>query len=169
LRALARTRVGLGALTADRKATAPAETLVAADLDLPTDVGVHLAAEVTLDPEVLFDVVTQLDQVVVGEVLDPGVRVQARRGDDLLRAGAADAVDVGQRDLQPRLAGKIGASESCHWRLMLLRVRLQVCSPTSSGTTRVSARSRERCPGPGLKSRGSNPTGVTRLEQVRGG
>jgi hypothetical protein len=39
LRALAGTRVGVGALAADRQAAAVAQTLVAADLDLAADVG----------------------------------------------------------------------------------------------------------------------------------
>jgi hypothetical protein len=62
-------RVGAGALAVDRQATAVPQALVAADLDLATDVGGDLAAEVTLHPEVLVDVVAQLQQVLVTEVL----------------------------------------------------------------------------------------------------
>src|SRR3954453_2853877 len=76
-RALARARVGAGALAVDRQPAAVAQALVAADLDLAADVGGHLAAQVTLDPEVLVDVVAQLQQVLVAEVLDPQVGADA--------------------------------------------------------------------------------------------
>src|SRR3954451_10833639 len=62
---LAGARVGLGALTADRKALAVTAALVAADLDLAADVGLDLAAEVTLYPEVRFDLVAELDQLLI--------------------------------------------------------------------------------------------------------
>ena len=69
LRALAGTRVGLGALTAHGQAAAVPDALVAADLDLAADVGGDLAAQVTLDLEVGLDVVAEPDELVVGEVL----------------------------------------------------------------------------------------------------
>ena len=51
--------------------------LVAADLHLATDVGLDLAAEVTLDLVVGLDVLTQLGEVVVAQVLGPQVRADA--------------------------------------------------------------------------------------------
>ncbi len=48
--------------------------LVAADLDLASNVGRHLTAQVTFDLEVGFDVVAELDQLVVTEVVDAHVR-----------------------------------------------------------------------------------------------
>src|ERR1043165_3430840 len=51
-RALAGARVGVRALAADREPTAVADAFVAPDLDLATYVGLHLAAQVTLDPVV---------------------------------------------------------------------------------------------------------------------
>ena len=50
-----RVRVGVGALTADRKATTMTETLVAADLHLALDVLADLTTEVALDPQVSID------------------------------------------------------------------------------------------------------------------
>src|SRR5690606_18190369 len=155
LRALTGTGVGLGALTTHRQTTPPTKALVAPDLDLPTDVGVYLAPKITFDLVVLFDELPQLRKVVVAEVLDADVRVELSRGDDVLGAGTADAVDVGQRDLQPLLAGEVNASESCHWRFCsflsfssgLLPARFRDDSPSP-------ARSRERYPGPGPKLRG---------------
>ena len=62
LRALAGARVGLGSLAAHRKTATMPQTLVAADFDLASDVGLHLAAQVTFDLDlgVALDVVAQL-------------------------------------------------------------------------------------------------------------
>src|SRR3954447_684212 len=111
---LAGARVGLGALTADRKALAVAATLVAADLDLAPDVGLDLATEVTLDLEVRLDLVAELHQLRVAELVDPGVRVDPGRGEDLLGAGTADAVDVGECHLDALVAREVHTNEACH-------------------------------------------------------
>src|ERR1035441_2777075 len=66
LLALAGARVGLGALPVHRKPATVADPLVAADLDLPPDVGCFQR---------------------------------------LQRPGAADAIDIGERDLVPLIAG----------------------------------------------------------------
>src|SRR3712207_5671117 len=91
-RALARARVGAGALTVDRQTTPVAQALVAADLDLATDVGGDLAAQVSLHPEVLVDVVAELQQVLVAEVPDAQVRADARRGQEIGRASCRERV-----------------------------------------------------------------------------
>src|SRR5687767_8241804 len=111
---LAGARVGLGALTADREAHAVAATLVAADLDLATDVRLDLATEVTLDLEVRFDLVAELDQLLVAERVDSRVRVDPGRGEQLLGAGTADAVDVGESDLDALVAREVDTNEACH-------------------------------------------------------
>src|SRR6478609_4927055 len=114
LRTLAGARVGLGALAADREAHAVAATLVAADLDLAADVRLDLTSEVTLDLEVGLDLVAKLDQLLVTERVDPGVRVDAGGGQELLGAGTADAVDVGECDLDALVAREVDTNEACH-------------------------------------------------------
>src|SRR6201991_327569 len=96
LRALAGALIGLGPLAAHRQATAVPQALVAADLDLATDVGLHLTAQGALHLEVAFDVVTQLGDLIVGQVLGAQVPVDAGGLQDFLGAGTADAVDVGK-------------------------------------------------------------------------
>src|SRR4051794_30864912 len=117
-RALARARIGAGALSVDGQPAAVTQPLVATDLHLAADVGGHLAAQVTLDAEVLVDVVAQLQQVLVAEVLDAQVRADARRGQGLLGVSLADSVDVGERDLHPLLAGQVDAGQSCHVQVL---------------------------------------------------
>src|SRR5262249_19693784 len=92
----------------------------------------HLTSKVTLDLEVGVDVVTELDDVVVGEVTGAKVRADAGRREDFLGAGASHAIDVGKRDLHPLFAGQIHAGKTCHAggspdfsrRRCLVRVRL---------------------------------------------
>src|SRR6478735_5979905 len=104
LRALAGTGVRLRALTAHREAAAVAQALVGTDLDLV----------------VAFDVVAECDELVVAEVLDADVLVDLRRGEDLVRAGTADAVDVREGDHHALVARDVNAGKTCH--AILLRV-----------------------------------------------
>ena len=55
---------------------------IATDLHQALDVQRHLAAEVTLNLEIVVDVLAQLADVGFGQVLDTGVRIDAllRRG-----------------------------------------------------------------------------------------
>src|SRR3954451_681134 len=115
-RSLAGAGVGVGALAVHREATTMPDALVGADLDLAPDVLGDLAAEVTLDPVVAVDPVAKPRDLFVGQVAHPGVRADAGLGQRLARAGPADAVDVGQRDLTPLLAGEVDAGEACHER-----------------------------------------------------
>jgi len=81
------------------------DALQAADLDLALDVVLDVATQVTLDGEVLVDVVTDLVDLVLGELGDLGVAVEAERVAQLLCGRLADPEDVGERDLQPLVAG----------------------------------------------------------------
>src|SRR6478735_4183053 len=114
LRALTGARIGLGPLAAHRQATAVAQALVAADLDLAADVGLHLAAQIALHLEGGFDVVAQVGHLIVGQVLRAQVPVDAGGFQNLLGAGTADAVDVGQRDLHALIAREVYAHKSGH-------------------------------------------------------
>src|SRR5690606_3544053 len=109
LRALAGASVRLRALTVDGQATAVTDALVAADLDLAADVGGDLAAEVTLYLVVALDVVTERDELVVGEVLDADVDIDTGGLKRLQRLGAANAVDVGECDFNTLVARNVYA------------------------------------------------------------
>src|SRR3954447_15762387 len=114
LRTLAGASVGLGALTADRQALAVTAALVGADLDLAADVGLDLSTEVALDLEVGFDRVTQTDQLGVAQLVHAGVGTDPGGREELLGAGTADAVDVGECDLDALVTQEIHTNEACH-------------------------------------------------------
>src|SRR5690606_28169580 len=111
---LAGARVGLGALTTDGQVRTVTAALVGADLHLAADVRGHLAAQVTLDLVVRLDVVTQSDELVVGQLVNAGVGVDAGGGEGLDRAGAADPVDVRESDHHALIARQIHSDEACH-------------------------------------------------------
>ena len=71
-------------------------------------------SQITLHLDVAFDVVTQLGDLIVAQVLGAQVPVDAGGFQDLLGAGTADAVDIGQRDLHALVAREIYAHETCH-------------------------------------------------------
>src|SRR5690606_15556585 len=83
LRTLPGPGVGAGPLAAHRKVPAVPDPLVGADLDLPADVGGDLPAKVTLHPIVALQVVTQLDELLIGEVAHALVRTDAGGGERL--------------------------------------------------------------------------------------
>ena len=58
-----------------------------------------VAAQVALDGEVALDEVAQLDDLVLGQVPDERVRVDAGLGEQLVRGRAADPVHVRETDL----------------------------------------------------------------------
>jgi len=83
------------------------QALVAADLDLASNVRCDLTTEVTLDLEVAFEEVAELDEIVVGQVANPGVRADTGRRQRLLRAGTPHAEDVGECHLDALLAREV--------------------------------------------------------------
>src|SRR4029450_5452439 len=114
LGSLAGAGVGLGALAAHGQALAVPQALPRADLHLALDVLLHLAAQITLDLERGLDVGADAGDLVVGEVVHAGVGADVERPADLGGAGAADAEDVGERDLDPLLARDVDAGDACH-------------------------------------------------------
>src|SRR3984957_7938137 len=81
--ALAGTCVGLGALAVHGQPATVADALVAADLDLAPDIGLHFAPQVTFDLVVRFDPVSQLDELIVGDLVDAGVTTNTGRAQRL--------------------------------------------------------------------------------------
>jgi hypothetical protein len=89
-----------------------ADAPVGADLGKPLDRLLPVAAQVTLDLELRVDVVPELRDLLVGQVLDLRVRVEAELRGDLARGRLADPVDVGQPDLEPLLVRKVDSGDS---------------------------------------------------------
>ena len=100
------------------------DAAVRADLLQALDGLRAVTAQVAFDLEVLVDVLPQLRDLVVGEVANLRVRVEAERGRDLARRRLADAVDVRQPDLEPLLVREVHSCDACHLTLPLLVSRV---------------------------------------------
>ena len=90
------------------------QTAIAADLHQALDVHGNFATQVALYLDVVVNVVAQLADIILGQILDAGVGVDARGLDDVVGDVAANAVDVRQGDLNAFLPGKVDTSNSCH-------------------------------------------------------
>src|SRR5579862_4856687 len=114
LGALARPRVRLRALAAGRQVATVAKTAVRADLLQALDRLRALAPEIALDLFVLVDELAQLRDLFLGQVAHLRVDGEAERVADLARRRLADAVDVGEADLQPLLVREVDPGNACH-------------------------------------------------------
>src|SRR3546814_15204583 len=81
------------------KALAVAEAPVGGEVHQTLDVHRGLTAQVALDDAVLVDHLADMDDLLVGQVLDAAICRDAERLDASLGGGAADAVNGGERDL----------------------------------------------------------------------
>src|SRR4051812_31900294 len=90
-----------------------AQAPVAPDLHQALDVLRALAAQVTLDDEVVHGV-AQLADLLLGQVADVRVGVDPGSAQQLVRRGAANAVNVGQADLDALVQGDVDPGDSCH-------------------------------------------------------
>ena len=102
------------ALSADRKASAVAETLVGTNLHLALDVLAGLTAKIAFDLQVLFDVGTDLGDFSVGQVADSSDWVDADCLAQLLAGRKANSEDVREADLHLLVAWNIDAGYTCH-------------------------------------------------------
>jgi hypothetical protein len=91
-----------------------AHTPIAADLLQALDVLRALATQVTLDREFAIDGVTELDDLVLGEVAHVGVGVYPDLAEELVRRRAADPVDVGQADLGALVERDVDPGDTRH-------------------------------------------------------
>src|SRR5215472_14052256 len=122
LPALAGAGVRLRPLAVHGQPTPVADALIAPDLHLAPDVGLHLTAQITLDLVGGVDPVTQLHEVVIGQIVHPDVPADTGLLQRLKRAGTAYPVNVSKRDLKALLAREVDHNQACHLRAVLLLV-----------------------------------------------
>ena len=78
---------------------------VAADLDEALHVEGQVAAQVALYMAVMVDILAQLGSVILRQVAHADVGVYAGGGADVGSGLAADAEDIGERDLDTLISG----------------------------------------------------------------
>ncbi len=85
------------------------QATVAVDLLQPVDVLQRLAAQGTLDREVLLEVARDVGDLVVLQVLGAHAGIDRQLLEDLARERRADAIDVLKRDVDALLVGNVDA------------------------------------------------------------
>src|SRR5207237_1649460 len=114
-RTLARTRIGVRALAANRQTAAVTHSAVAVDLHQPLDVEAGVLAEIALDLSFVRDHLTNLANVILGKVFHPDVAIHGRLLKDVRRPRTADAEDIRQSDFDPLVEWQINTCNTCHW------------------------------------------------------
>lgn len=122
-RTLACSCVCLSALTSDGQTLAMTDTTVAVNLYHALDVECNITAEVTLYLVVCFDFLTELCDLLLGECLSAGVRIDACLCKYLIRSAATYTVDIGKGDLNALSVRNIYACNTCHLIYSLLLTR----------------------------------------------
>src|SRR5258705_4217408 len=97
-RALARARIGMGALTAPRETAAMQQAAIAAEVHQRLDVDADLTTEIAFDHIVAVDHFADLQHFLVAQLADATIRGDLHLLDDLGRVLLADAMDVLKRD-----------------------------------------------------------------------
>src|ERR1035437_1449562 len=127
-RALLGTRIGVRALTADRKSTTVTGAAVGADIHQSLDVHRDFRAQRPFDAILLLDHLTELVPVGVAQVADPQRCVDPRRFHDFQGGRTSDPEDIGQSDLNLLVLREIDARNTSHslsaLTLLMLRIAL---------------------------------------------
>src|SRR6476619_2974782 len=113
-RALARARVGMGALAAHRQTAAMSQAAIAAEVHQPLDVDADLTTEIAFDHIVAVDHFADLQHFLVAQLADATIRGDLHLLDDLGRVLLADAMDVLKRDQHALVGWDIHAGNTGH-------------------------------------------------------
>merc|ERR1712216_391103 len=112
-RAAAGPSVGAGALSANGKAHAMATATKATNVLQALQGHSFLPAQVTFNGVFLHGI-PELLKISVLEIFDPDVRAHTGFGQNGLRAGETNSVDIGEGHFNPLVAGNVNAGDPCH-------------------------------------------------------
>ena len=111
-RSLPSTRISPRPLPPDRKPLSMAQATVAPEVHQSLDVHRNLTPQITLDLVARVDDPSDLDQVVVGEIVRLPVERNLRGKKDISRPRTPDPKNIGHCDLHAFVAGEIYSSDS---------------------------------------------------------
>ena len=90
------------------------QTTIAADFRQTLDVHSGLTAQVALDDIAMLNGLTQLAFLLLSQILDAGIGVDTGGLQNLGCTSGSDAVNIGQSNFDPLVAGKIDTRNTCH-------------------------------------------------------
>ena len=86
---------------------------IGADLDEALDVHSYVTAQIAFHDIVIVDAITQCCFICFAQVPYTGVGVDPGCFQDLLGAGAANAVDIGQANFNSFVLGQVNTGNTC--------------------------------------------------------
>jgi hypothetical protein len=104
----------MGALPSYRKTTAVPEALVRANLNLALDVLGDFAPQITFDCQVGIDVLTDPDNLAIGEVANLRTPVDVEIIENQMRRCKTNTKNVGEAYFNTLVSWKIGSSNTSH-------------------------------------------------------
>src|SRR4030088_2415291 len=120
-RALARARVGMGALTAHRQSAAMTQAAIAAEVHQTLDVHAGLATQVAFDQIVAVDHFADLQHFLIAQLRRAAIIGNLDLLQDVGRILLADAMDVLERDQDALVGRNIHAGNTGHGLLSCRR------------------------------------------------
>src|SRR5207245_4616916 len=87
---------------------------IAADVDEPLDVHLHVLTQVALDLPLLLDHVADPADLVLGQILDLHLFLYSRLAQNAVASGPADSEDVDQGDLDPLVLRQVDTGHAGH-------------------------------------------------------
>src|SRR6266567_6647321 len=118
-RTLARTRIGVGPLTAHRQTATMTQAAIAAEVHQTLDVDADFATQVALDEIVAVDDFADLEHFSVAELIDATILGDLHLFEDLTSDLLADAMDVLERDQHALVGRNVHAGNTGHGLLLL--------------------------------------------------
>src|ERR1700749_4763539 len=114
LRTLARARVGLRVLTANRKPATVAQASIAADLLKALDVLRTLSPQVALDDDLRVDQLAQLDDLLLSQVANLAIRLDPDLREEMVGRRPPNPVDVCETALDPLVERDVDPGDARH-------------------------------------------------------
>ena len=82
-------------------------TAIAADFDESLDVESGFSSQVTLDLDVVVDVLSELGNVVLRQILNSRIGIYTGSSDDLAGCFATNTVDIGETDFDSLISRQV--------------------------------------------------------------
>ena len=112
---LTSSRIGLSALSTNRQTFSVTDATVAVRLNKALNVHRNFAAEFAFYGVVVFDLVTELRNIILSQILCAGVRIDTGFSQDIFGALRTDSLNVGQRDLDAFGIRNINTGYTSHY------------------------------------------------------
>src|ERR1700730_19305564 len=97
-----------------------AEAAIAAEIRQSFDRLLYLAPQVNFDLEIRIDDLADFYLIIGGQIVGLDSRIDVSLGENLVRRGAPNAIDIGERDFNAFVSRQLDTGYSCHRTILPL-------------------------------------------------